>query len=120
MSGEKPGGLNPPPADTRFKPGQSGNPGGLARGTRNKLNATFLNALSADFDEHGKQAIRECREQHPEKYVQVVAALLPKQIEPSLPLDDMTDEQLIASLDYLRQRVTDRSGAGSNTPTRTQ
>ena len=43
---------------TQFKPGQSGNPKGRPKGARNRLGTQFLEALEADFKQHGSQANR--------------------------------------------------------------
>jgi hypothetical protein len=99
VSTKKVGGPHLPPVETRFKPGQSGNPGGLAKGTRNKLNGDFLKALSKDFDEHGKDAIQKCREDDPSTYVKIIAGLIPRQIEEVTDrssLTEYTDEELLA------------------------
>jgi hypothetical protein len=101
-----------PPVETRFQPGQSGNPGGMAKGTRQKLNGDFLRALSKDFDEHGKQAIQDAREKDPVGYVKVIASLVPKQVEQSQPLEDLTDAELVAGIALLRARLTGAAGEG--------
>jgi hypothetical protein len=62
-----------------FKPGQSGNPKGRPKGARNRLGTAFLEALEADFNEHGIQALQQVRETKPEVYIRVVADLLPKE-----------------------------------------
>src|SRR4029077_15522710 len=62
-----------------FKPGQSGNPKGRPKGARNRLGTQFLEALEADFNKFGPQAIALVREKKPEVYVKVVANLLPKE-----------------------------------------
>ena len=105
-----------PPAEHRFKPGQSGNPGGMAKGVRNKLNGDFLRALSKDFDEHGIKAIQDAREQDPMGYVKVIASLVPKQVEQSQPLEDLTDAELVAGIALLRARLTGAPGKGTDTP----
>jgi hypothetical protein len=105
----------PPPAQHQFKPGQSGNPGGIAKGTRNKLNGDFLRTLSADFDKYGKKAIEEAREKDPVGYVKVIASLVPKQVEQSQPLEDLTDAELVAGIALLRARLTGSAGEGSGT-----
>src|SRR5215831_18740890 len=61
-----------------FKPGQSGNPAGRPKGSRNKLQ-NFIAALAEDFEAYGPQAIAECREKAPHKYLSVIAQLLPKE-----------------------------------------
>ena len=53
-----------------FKPGQSGNPKGRPKGARNRLGTQFLEALEADFNRHGAQAIALVREKKPEVYMQ--------------------------------------------------
>src|SRR5262245_60130229 len=65
--------------DTQFKPGQSGNPKGRPKGARNRLGTQFLEALEADFNKFGPQAIALVREKKPEVYSKVVADLLPKE-----------------------------------------
>jgi Family of unknown function (DUF5681) len=62
-----------------FKPGQSGNPKGRPKGARNRLGTQFLEALEADFNKFGPQAIALVRERKPEVYIRVVADLLPKE-----------------------------------------
>jgi hypothetical protein len=62
-----------------FEPGQSGNPKGRPKGARNRLGTEFLEALEADFNQFGPQAIAQVREKKPEVYMRVVADLLPKE-----------------------------------------
>src|SRR6478672_3641852 len=62
-----------------FKQGQSGNPKGRPKGARNRLGTQFLEALEADFNQFGPQAIALVREKKPEVYIKVVADLLPKE-----------------------------------------
>ena len=62
-----------------FRPGQSGNPKGRPKGARNRLGTQFLEALEADFNRYGAEAIALVRERKPEVYMRVVADLLPKE-----------------------------------------
>lgn len=104
---------NLPPVETRFKPGESGNPGGKSKGARNRLQGAFINALADDFDLHGKKAIEAAREQDPVGYIKAIASLMPKQVEQAQPLEDLTDAELTAGIALLRARLTGGDGAGS-------
>jgi hypothetical protein len=84
------------------KPGQVLNPVGKVIGTRDGINKRFLNALAADFDEHGKQAIVACREKDPTAYIKVVAALQPKEFVITRPLEGLSDDELAVIAEQLR------------------
>ena len=96
-----------------FKPGESGNPGGKPQGARNRLTAHFLNRLAADFDTHGEKAIQDARENDPIGYIKVVAALLPKEMTLTRPMEDLTDDELLAGIALLRSRLAEGAGAGT-------
>lgn len=81
-----------------FKPGTSGNPGGKPVGTRNRLQGDFMKLLSEDFAAHGKSAIVKMREERPAEYIRAIASLMPKELEISRPLDELSDEQLNAAV----------------------
>jgi hypothetical protein len=70
-----------PKQDTRFKPGQSGNPAGRPKGARNKVSEKLLEALALDFETHGKEVIETVRAEKPHEYLKIVASLVPKQME---------------------------------------
>jgi Family of unknown function (DUF5681) len=61
--------------DTRFKPGQSGNPAGRPKGSRNKVSEKLLEALASDFDAHGQDVIEKVRAERPADYLKIVASL---------------------------------------------
>ena len=64
-----------------WKPGESGNPAGRPKGSRNKLSEEFVAEVYADWCEHGAAAIQTVRETRPDVYVKVVASLLPRQVQ---------------------------------------
>lgn len=101
------------PVEKRFKLGQSGNPGGKPKNARNRLTTGFLNALADDFDEHGVKAIERCRIKYPAKYVHIIASLMPKQIEQTQPIEDLSDAELTAAIALLRSGLAEGDGAGA-------
>ena len=69
------------PRGRPFQPGNNANPTGRPKGSKNKLAEDFLRALSEDFEAHGIEAIRKAREERPAQYVQIVASLMPKDVQ---------------------------------------
>jgi hypothetical protein len=106
---------NPENLKEPWQPGQSPNPGGKPVGARNRLTAAFLNALAADFDEHGKKAIRECRENKPDAYIKAIAALCPKEIEVKRPLEEMSADELLDAVRALQSFLA-AGATGERTP----
>ncbi len=87
--------------DTRFKPGQSGNPAGRPKGSRNRVSEKLLEALATDFEAHGKEVIEKVRADRPADYLKIIASLVPKQMEiedlrSSRKAEDLSDDELAA------------------------
>lgn len=107
----------------RFKPGESGNPAGRPKGTRNKLQGDFFRRLSDDFQRFGIYAIARARRDDPLGYVKVVAGLMPKEFEILRPLEDVSDEQLDAAYVAVRAILAAQdpgngeAAAGTSQPT---
>ena len=64
-----------------WKPGQSGNPKGRPRGSRNKLSEDFFRDLSEAWTAFGKPALMTAAWTHPVEFVRVVAQLMPKDVD---------------------------------------
>jgi hypothetical protein len=95
-----------------YKPGQSGNPAGRPRNARNKISTAFLEALAADFEEHGAAAIKIMRMEKPADYVRVIASLMPRELEiTSTQLTEVSDDELDVFIAYARERLLERSSA---------
>jgi hypothetical protein len=52
-----------------FKPGQSGNPAGRPKGSRNKLAEALLDDLYTEWQEQGRDAIKKMAEKNPGDFV---------------------------------------------------
>src|SRR5438552_8856996 len=81
---------------TQWQPGQSGNPKGRERGSRNKLGEQFVLDLYADWKEHGPAVIEKVRMEQPAQYLKVVAGILPRELhfKSANAFHGMTDEQI--------------------------
>lgn len=93
-----------PKQDTRFKPGQSGNPAGKPKGSRHALGEAFIKALHDDFAVNGVDVIEAVRKDKPDQYMKVVASLLPKEFKIETT-SDLTDEQLDARIRTLANLI---------------
>jgi hypothetical protein len=101
-----------------FEKGQAKLPGsGRAKGIRNRLSHTFLEALQKDFEAHGEEAIRICRIERPSEYVKIVAGLMPKELEiTNNTLQDIDDSELTGFIEYVRLQLEGRvAGLASRT-----
>ena len=94
------------------KTGVFGVGGGPGRGgSRNRLTGDFLQALADDFAEFGAGVIRIVRAERPDRYLSIVASILPKELAlTDRGLEGFTDDELREAIQTIRQL---RADAGS-------
>ena len=86
-----------------WQPGQSGNPAGRERGSRNRLSEEVICALLRDFRQHGQKAVARVRQTQPAAYLKILALLVPREhkVEHRNLIKELSDEQLEAMVEYL-------------------
>src|SRR5215470_3014957 len=99
-----------------FKPGQSGNPAGRPKGSRNKLAEDFLSDTYQQWQQRGSKALETMATSEPAKFCQMVASLLPKEMHiKDAALEEMsTDEIRDALARIARIRTFIDSDAAAN------
>lgn len=88
-------------ANGQFLPGN----GGRQHGSRNRLQATFVEELAKDFEEHGPGVIKIVRLERPADYLKIIASVLPKEwlLPDTGPLSDLSDAELGKVIAFARE-----------------
>src|SRR6516225_2139671 len=82
-----------------WKPGQSGNPKGRPKGSRNKLSEEFFRDLCDAWQAFGKPALETIAMLYPAEFVRMAASLIPK--EPEAITTPVIERMSNAQLDAL-------------------
>jgi uncharacterized protein DUF5681 len=97
-----------------WKPGQSGNPAGRPKGSRNKLGEEFFRDLCNAWQVFGKPALMTMAWMYPVEFVRLVASLMPKEPEATIApvMERMSDAQLEAIIAQGLQNGLDPASDG--------
>jgi len=88
-----------------YKPGQSGNPKGRPKGSRNKLSEEFFRNLCDAWQAFGEPALMSAALTHPLEFVRMVAQLMPKDVEATatnIRAERMSSSELRSLIDRYR------------------
>ena len=100
--------------------GQSGNPKGRPKGSRNKLGEDFVLALQESFNQHGAATIETVRSERPHEYLKVVASILPKEVNVNTRIvEELSDDDIIGAITALRS-ISAAKDVGSGTEEKTR
>src|ERR1700720_2854734 len=88
-----------------FKKGQSGNPAGKPKGSKTKLVEAFWRDFSEAWNNHGIAALQKVAVDEPGTFVKVAASVMPKDLNVTTSIEDMTDEQRISRIRELSEQL---------------
>jgi hypothetical protein len=92
-----------------FETGNRTGAAGRPKGSRTRLSGAFLSALAADFEEHGMEAIRITRIEHPDQYVKIVASLMPREFTlEDNRMTELSDTELDFVIEYAKRQLASK------------
>ena len=91
-----------------WQPGQSGNPLGRPKGSRNRLAEKLVADICADWEQHGAAAIKTVRVRDPGCYLRTAAAILPKELMVETMTTGLTAEERAEMIAMLKQHLLTR------------
>jgi Family of unknown function (DUF5681) len=69
---------------SHWKPGQTGNPLGRPKGTRNQFSAAFIGDMQASWAQHGANVLEIVARKDPSRYLGIASSLIPKDVALSI------------------------------------
>src|SRR5215471_7904880 len=95
-----------------WQPGESENPAGRTRGSRNKLSEEVICALLRDFREHGQKAIAKVRREQPGVYLRCLTLIIPREHknEQSNVIKNLSDQQIEDLIEFIETSLAAQAG----------
>src|SRR5262245_57249331 len=82
--------------------------GDRRQGSSGPHSTALLEAIAADFEQFGEEAVKIALVEKPAEYLRIVASLLPKEFEiVDSRLPDLTDEELDRLIEVARRQIID-------------
>lgn len=98
----------------RMKAGEIVSPG-RPKGSRNKFAEAFVQAFMEDFEEHGADAIKKCREKDVAAYIAAAGRIIPKDFNINMTQEVNLDKLLDKfSTEQLRDLATGLAALGAS------
>ncbi len=86
---------------TRFSSDRQPEKTGRPQQSKDRITQAFLYDLAEDYTEHGKDVIAKAREADPVRYLNIVAALVPKEFHIKQPLSGYDDDRLTSAIELI-------------------
>jgi len=83
-------------SNTSWVQGQSGNPAGRPKGSKDAITKAFLEDVTEDWESNGPATLEAAREKNPGEYCRMVASLLPRDL--NVKNDDPLGQGMLAAM----------------------